>query len=283
MKSINGYKLYEYGYYIHQLESISEETSDEDAYFKLLSAKSALNGLYADLKDSMITSFNISEELYIYCDQLIERYEESEDRKLSLSFLDVYSLKEKLNKLEHIISAEFATMPLYATQQVAAFDARYMVPVGHLIFPRELQWKVPEAIKDIQQATKCLAFELPTASAFHLFRAVELVLKRYFISVTNKKKTPSNGLGSYFKELEKCKFSNQKKKDTHDKILSSLRDLKNLHRNPIVHPENSLETTEEAVALLGCVISIITYILKTIETFDAHIDDYHQFLAEQED
>ena len=46
-------------------------------------------------------------------------------------------------------------------------------------------------------------------------------------------------------------------------VLSALKDLKDLHRNPLIHPEHTLEI-DEAIALLGSIQSVIVHMLKAI-------------------
>ncbi len=57
-------------------------------------------------------------------------------------------------------------------------------------------------------------------------------------------------MGKYIEALEKVPNIN-------DKVLSVLRQIKNLHRNPIMHPEATLDM-DEALTLLGIVQSAIT-------------------------
>jgi hypothetical protein len=49
-----------------------------------------------------------------------------------------------------------------------------------------------------------------------------------------------------------------------DKVLSVLRQIKNLHRNPIMHPEAVLDM-EEALTLLGIVQSAITTMISVVK------------------
>ena len=110
----------------------------------------------------------------------------------------------------------------------------------------------------VSAATRCVAFNLPTAAGFHLHRLNESVLHRYYDAVTEGAPRPSSrNMGEYLAEMKK-----RGKGD--DKTLSALKDLKDLHRNPLVHPEDSLENIDEALALLGSVHAAVVSMLKAI-------------------
>jgi hypothetical protein len=82
---------------------------------------------------------------------------------------------------------------------------------------------------DINQGAKCLAFEVPTAAAFHLMRATESVIQRYYGEVVGKlPPKKSRNWGAYIANLRRC--------GAEPKIISALEDMKELYRNPIIHP-----------------------------------------------
>ena len=117
---------------------------------------------------------------------------------------------------------------------------------------------MPEAIPDLREAGKCLAFELPNATAFHLHRANESVLRRYFeVSAKGITAPKTRNMGDYLKLLDEVDGADKK-------VIASLRDLKDLHRNPLAHPEDSLESIDEAIALLGAIQAVMVHMLKSL-------------------
>jgi hypothetical protein len=95
-----------------------------------------------------------------------------------------------------------------------------------------------EAKKDFNQAGRCLAFDLPTAAAFHLTRSIETVLRRYHAlacsTSTNAGKRP---------DMATC--LNQLRASGEDpKLLDILDHFRDLHRNTTMHPEVFLENPE---------------------------------------
>jgi hypothetical protein len=126
--------------------------------------------------------------------------------------------------------------------------------VGESLFPLDLAIKVPEAIVDAREAAKALCYEVPTACGFHIFRATESVLRKYYTHVTEGKAAPKvRSIGVYLSALKQSAKGDQK-------ILASLKQMTDLHRNPLIHPEVVL-TTEEAIATLGIARSVITAML----------------------
>lgn len=49
------------------------------------------------------------------------------------------------------------------------------------------------------------------------------------------------------------------------KVLAALDSIRQLHRNPLMHPEESLETVDDAIALHGAVHSVVVHMLKAIK------------------
>jgi hypothetical protein len=115
-------------------------------------------------------------------------------------------------------------------------------------------------LPDLEQATRCIAFELFTAAGFHLHRANEAVLRRYWDAVTNGATRPaSRNMRDYLNELNKLKAGDAK-------VKATLKDLKDLHRNPLIHPEQTLENVDDAIALMNGVHTAVPNMLKQMPT-----------------
>jgi hypothetical protein len=111
-----------------------------------------------------------------------------------------------------------------------------------------------------------MAWELPTAAGFHLHRANESVLHCWYDSVSNGQTRPAGrNIGDYLKVVNEQNLGSAK-------IRSALKDLKDLHRNPLIHPEDSLESVDEAIALLGSIQAVVVSMLKDI-AFPAAMPD----------
>jgi hypothetical protein len=165
------------------------------------------------------------------------------------------------NEFEAVLKAELGKAGIFLVSPKNAMDMSLLIESGEEAFPKDLGEKVPEAVEDAKQAMSCIAFELPTAAAFHLHRANEAVLKSYWNSVAGGENLPSPNatMGQIVHAMEKDKLGREE-------IRSSLRDIIKLHRNPTIHPEQSLDDVEDATNLYGAIRSIVGFMLKEIAT-----------------
>jgi len=174
-------------------------------------------------------------------DRLVEQYE-------------FWLIKNTYNRYKIALMAELGVLASYFVTQKGGFDTATLLAFGEQLFPADLGAKVPEAIFDTKEAGKCLAFELPTAAGFHIFRVAESVLRKYYAHVTGGAAPPKvRSLGVYVHALRTAKKGDEK-------ILSVLKQMTDLHRNPLIHPETVL-TMDEALAIFGIARSAITAML----------------------
>jgi hypothetical protein len=113
-----------------------------------------------------------------------------------------------------------------------------------------------EALDEIDESGKCLAFDRGTASAFHILRSLEIVTKDY-IAKTGVPMPPQNGCnwGEYIKVLRDNNKPNE--------ISDLLQIIKDNYRNPIMHPEDSV-SMDEALGLFNLCQSAIDVICSNI-------------------
>jgi hypothetical protein len=172
-----------------------------------------------------------------------------------ISAINISEIKAAYSNYKIALQAELGSFQAYFVVRKAPYDTLSLLENGETLFPPDLASKAPDAVFDIREAAKCLAYEMPTACGFHAFRAMETVLRRYYGHVTGGKALPKvRNLGVYINALAK---------DGDPKLLSSLTQVKDLHRNPLIHPETVL-TTEEAINILGLVRSAVSVMLAAL-------------------
>lgn len=156
-----------------------------------------------------------------------------------------------------VLAAELDSMNIYIITNKGGFDTNALIEQGQLLFPPDLESKVPEALEDIRQGCRCLANETATAAAFHFFRALECVIIRYVRVFSNAEiEKKSRSLGVYIRYLEQSK-------KCEERVIAVLRQLKDLHRNPLMHPESHLDT-EAAISIVGIVRSAMVEMLSAL-------------------
>jgi hypothetical protein len=174
-----------------------------------------------------------------------------------LSYVEIYDITSSIQEFETVLRASLFITDTYFVTGKAAYDTTTLIMNPEKMFPSDLGLKTPTAIPDIREAGKCLAFELSTASGFHVLRATETVVREYWTSVSNGAKHPRlKTIGTYAAKMEELGIGK-------DKVIATLKQISNLHRNPLIHPDESL-TLEDAITLLGICQSAISAMLKEI-------------------
>lgn len=193
------------------------------------------------------------------CNELLNclaSYREKHDQG-ELGVFDVWTIKNCYSKYKIALQAEMGALPSYFATQKGGFDTSTLLFAAERLFPAELIDKCPESLFDIREAAKCLAFDRPTAVGFHIFRALEAVLRRYYRQVTGEKPAPRvRSIGVYVKALRSLQCGDEK-------ILSTLDQLVRLHRNPLIHPDDVL-TLDDAISIVGLARSAILAMLAVL-------------------
>lgn len=265
MLRADGYYLYRVGTELHPLsefrwqESFGQTpTTYDQALLPLLVAEAALEPFVNRTIYKFRLSYQAGHKLLSAIRVLREKIEKEEDKAKTLDFYDCYSVTSALTAYETVLGAELSLVHLYLVTPKAGFDTEVLVTNGDACFPSDVWTKVPEAVADLQQATKCIAYEVFTAAGFHLHRANEAVLARYWDVVSKGADRPkSRNMGDYINEMKTKKIGDEK-------VLAALKDLKDLHRNPLIHPEQSIDTVDDVVGLLSGVHTVMMHMLKEI-------------------
>jgi len=265
VQRVDGFYLYSVGHQIHPLADLKHHNSAggtatpyDEARWTVYIAESALDTLLSRSVFRLRTSYGPGQSLLTAIRNLKSKIEAEPNGTKTVDWIDTYSISSSLTAFEAVLGAELSLSPLYVVTQKAGFDTSLLIENGAACFPADIWTKVPEAVADLQQGTKCIAYEVLTASGFHFHRANEAVLRRYWDSVSKGKPRPtSRNIGDYLKEMDKQQFGDAR-------VKSALRDLKDLHRNPLIHPEHSINTAEEAIALMNGVHNVMVYMLQEI-------------------
>src|SRR5215813_7084164 len=267
VQRVDGFYLYQVGGQLHPLGELkayglpgSQPTTLGEARMVIYLAEAALEPFISRSVFQLRTSVQSGYLLLNAIRALRVKLDATPAEGLSkpLDWADVYPITSALTAFEAVVGAELALMPLYVVVPKAGFDTSVLIEAGARCFPDEVLTKAPDAVPDLSQGTRCIAFELFTAAGFHLHRANEAVLRRYWDAVTRGAPRPSSrNMGDYLNEMNTRKVGDEK-------VKAALKDLKDLHRNPLIHPEHSLESADEAIALMNGVHTVMVYMLKEI-------------------
>lgn len=170
---------------------------------------------------------------------------------------DRVQVRTLLASFETVLLSEFTVADAYFVVPKPGLDTASLISAGEVLFPSALPQKVPDAVADLREAGRCIAYELCTAAGFHLMRAVETVLRRYWEVVTgNKPKPKQRNIGTYLRGFKAMGCGDPK-------VIGALTQLKDLHRNVIIHTDEAL-TLDKAISLLGMARSVVDAMLDQI-------------------
>jgi hypothetical protein len=139
------------------------------------------------------------------------------------------ALWQNLIAFQNVFQTECARLPLYLITEKRGWDVATLSEHAQYVLPA-LAWASlsTDETRDIQAAGRCLAFEVPTAAAFHLYRLLESFVLKYMPFFGVELRDADRNLGNYIKIL--------KDNGVDDKITKMLQHIKDEYRNPAIHP-----------------------------------------------
>lgn len=164
--------------------------------------------------------------------------------------LDIYGwlIPQQAKEFETVLAAELQEVDTYFISKKGIYVTSDLIDAADLALDGVARAVISqEALRDFREAGKCLAFDLATAAGFHTMRATENVLRQYHAVVTGRR-----GRRSWRKCIESLKRAGED-----PKTLGIADQIRDLHRNPVMHPEGFL-TIEEAQGLFDIAKSAIS-------------------------
>jgi hypothetical protein len=257
MLRVNQYAFYRLACVLHPLSEIKESVKLKDFHYPLLSSKSWLAFLLQNSLVPIVVSRQACVELKNAINSVLTPQEGENDIDLEreLTWIEVYGITNSLSTFETVFSAELQTLDTYFVMQKLAYSTHDLIENGEKVFPADILLKLPsDIIEDVRQAGRCIAFELHTAAGYHIMRAAEKTLRIYY-SLIMGKPTEMNW-GPCVTELENSNKANSK-------VLGVFDQIRDIHRNPIMHPDIFLEQNE-SLTLFDIAKSAITVMMGEI-------------------
>jgi len=266
MLRVNEFTLYELATHIHPLTQVTHEAKYSDVWFQWMQAKDALQNLFK--QRSLEVCWGIANELYTALGSIVpDSFEDALARVPADTSTEVpigwqaHNIKVAAERFETVISAELSNSDTYWISPKGTHKTSMLLQQAHVDLPSSIIEEMPEVKADFDQAGKCLLFDTPTAVGFHLLRATEAVIRRYYKEVTGvEPKQKFRNWGAYIKRLEE--------RNADKRITQHLDHMRQSYRNPILHPEVSL-TPDEAQILWGVCVSAIFLMANGIKALSA--------------
>jgi predicted ester cyclase len=161
------------------------------------------------------------------------------------------TIRDESKNIETVVFPESSIKRIYVLPN-RRFNSEYLLSSPQKLLKEGTFEKLDDLAKqDISSACRCILFGEATASAFHILRATESVLKSYYFHHKKQKRLDKPMWGPMLSEL-KAKTKNKPPVT----LLSSLDLIRTAYRNPTQHPEASYEI-DSAQDLFGVCLDAI--------------------------
>ena len=254
MQKVNEFRFYDLGAKLERIKGIKQDSKVTAILWDCWQARQALQQLLDDPIDLKVCR-PAAEKVIEAIDSCVPKTHQqitrlSKDKDVGFA---AHNINVSLSRLITVLEAECLTLNTYAVSQKRAYSTSDMISNAEVTVSRDIRDRLSHAVvKDIQEAGRCLVFDLPTAAGFHILRAVELVMADLWAHVIQgQSKKPANW-GKYIEELDNAGVDKNS--------IDMLTRMKNLYRNPVAHPDIVL-TEEEAFGLFSIGVAAIEHLV----------------------
>lgn len=264
MIRVNLFGFYELGSALGRLDDVIEGAPAEDFFRKAFFARMNLETVLSSKIIPLGASRTAGEQLFKAIDALWRSLLGKPDaRPEFITSSEAYDIATSKKDFETVLAAELPGLATFFVQKKAIFDTIDLIAHGDEIFSGDILARMPtEAITDIREAGRCLAFELYTATGFHIFRAMESVMLLYYKSLPTAPtlKPSDRNWGKY--------IDGMRTGGADSKVTDYLKYFKDSHRNPVTHPETVL-TKDEAIAIFHALPNAIVPMISALPPIPA--------------
>jgi hypothetical protein len=262
MKQVNLFRLYKMGSMLAPIAQLKAGDKRGDVFRALREAEIILFALkYEATAAHLGRTADAAGELHTALSQFVQETDEGNFHTI-LDDEYVRSFQWKVERFEAAFRFEAERSSVFSVNPKGIYDTRLLIESPENRFPEKTRNLLPpQTLYDFREAGKCLAFECPTAAAFHTLRGTEALMIKYYEVLAG---TPWNlkqrDWGAYIRELKAIPA------DT--RITDRLDEIRRFERNPILHPENNVEL-ERALPLFEMVGGVIVLMVEEIEKLEA--------------
>jgi hypothetical protein len=164
----------------------------------------------------------------------------------------------ELQRFEEAFTRDSKQLDVFTVTRKGLYSTRALIERPETKFPANLLAVMPQkTIQDLQEAGRCLAFERPTACAFHICRATEALMLAYYEKLA-KKPWP-------FAKRDWNIFNDHLTKEGAPKgITNRLAEIRE-DRNAYAHPDVTVPLDEGPIVYDLCT-GVMFYMAKEMET-----------------
>jgi hypothetical protein len=201
-----------------------------------------------------VTNTAFNSELGHFLETIIN-LPDNEERILNES--DVEFLVSNMRRVSDILKFESKSLQAYLIPEKRLPVDKLISDISSL-FGESVYTLLPDITQyDFTQAGKCIAFEVPTAAAFHILRGTEGVLREYYSALieTEEEKLMWGPMVRGLRELTD--------EPPPSELLNNLDNIRVSFRNPTQHPEKIFDL-DEAQDVFNLCVDVINRMAKDL-------------------
>ena len=261
MRRIDVHNLVLLGQALQEASKVDEKSTLIDAWISTYELGAALRTLLSGAHVEMGIARRYAQDLLGSVDEFYREFDEWQNspppvQTKLVDWSKQHNFKKQLEEFKTVLAAELRDSAVYHVSRVGIYSTNSLIANACEKFdPKVRQILSPDTQEQFHQSAQCLAYQLHTACAFHMMRAIETALLDLMRVVARKNFASLNAnWGAYITELEKIRSSKSRKKASKETI-DLLRQIKDNHRNPVMHTEATLDAQEAMdVFDLGAVV-----------------------------
>lgn len=248
MLSKSSYTYILIGLYIRYLRHIESEPQKQNIIEGINSLKQYLEAV----------EFTVSLSGFWKLEQFKKSLEETISTNSVLSDEECIKLRDLISTIESIVFAEAETKSIYVIEN-RRYNSDYLMKSPEKIFKKGVFDKLSKFCqRDIVNANLSLVFGLSTATAFHILRATEEVVRQYYKHHIKKNRPKVLLWKQMLDDLQ-----NKKSKKPLKLTIDNLNLIRENYRNPTNHPEIFYDI-ESAQDIYGLCVDVINKMISEI-------------------
>lgn len=164
-----------------------------------------------------------------------------------LTGVEVTVILGRRDWFEKCFDREYRAIDVFTVTAKGIYDTRRLMTKPEDKFPDRIRKVLPvQTMMDLKEAAKCLAFEIPTACAFHVCRATEALMLYYYEVLTGHQwPLPKN-------RDWKAYIDHLIKEGSPASITTRLDEIRNMDRNAYAHPDRNVTLEESPIQFELC-------------------------------
>lgn len=246
------YDFYTFAAYVHPIAELLPNTQVKDNAPIILLLQRAATACYVlqqDLfcKQYLPAAVDRAKDLEALIDDEYIKTPEKGGVIPALSQFDVERIRNTVHAFETSLQDEIEKVPVFCCEDelVGNLSISKLLKGASNGYPSRVRTRLSAAsTNEINESGKCLAYDRATASGFHILRSVELTIRQYLTSIPGFVMPPLNrqNWGEFLKLLTDNGAGRE--------VTDHLHNIRVNYRNPLMHPEDTLEM-DEAVSLFA--------------------------------